>query len=258
MYETLLPYAGAGSVVGGCAAYQGAVDHHLGALAAAMGEPGAAAHLDGGARGVRAAGRPGVGGAGTSGARRARRRRGRLVPARAENVFRRDGAVWQLRYAGRDAHVPDAKGLRDIATLLGLPGQRGPRPGTARAEPARPPGPTTCSTRGRGPSTGAGSPPSTTSWTAADAAGDAERAARAAAERAALVRELAAATGLGGRPRRLADETEKARKTVTARIRHAIGRLADAHPELAEHLAASVQTGTLCSYAPVEPVTWRL
>jgi hypothetical protein len=30
------------------------------------------------------------------------------------------------------------------------------------------------------------------------------------------------------------------------------------HPQLAEHLEASVQTGTQCCYAPAEPVTWRL
>jgi hypothetical protein len=93
---------------------------------------------------------------------------------------------------------------------------------------------------------------------AADVAGDADRGARATAERDFLIRELAAATGLGGRPRRLADETEKARKTVTARIRHSIVRMADVHPELAEHLAASVQTGTQCVYQPAEPAHWRL
>jgi hypothetical protein len=49
-----------------------------------------------------------------------------------------------------------------------------------------------------------------------------------------------------------------ARKSVTARIRHAIARLAEVHPQLAEHLEAAVQTGTQCTYAPTEPVTWRL
>ncbi len=50
----------------------------------------------------------------------------------------------------------------------------------------------------------------------AEAAGDLGRAERARTEREFLVHELAAATGLGGRARRLGDETEKARKTVTA------------------------------------------
>jgi hypothetical protein len=65
---------------------------------------------------------------------------------------------------------------------------------------------------------------------AADEAGEARRAAAAAAERQRLIHELTAAAGLAGRSRRLGDETERARKTVTARIHHTIGRLADTHP----------------------------
>ncbi|MFD5642355.1 ATPase, partial [Streptomyces anulatus] len=43
----------------------------------------------------------------------------RTVPS-AE--FRRNGPVWQLRWDGVTVHVPDAKGLRDLHSLLGLPG----------------------------------------------------------------------------------------------------------------------------------------
>ena len=41
-YEQLRPYAGTHVIVGGCAAYHAAVDHHLGALAASLGDAGAA------------------------------------------------------------------------------------------------------------------------------------------------------------------------------------------------------------------------
>ena len=37
-YQRLLPFAGTHVVVGGCAAYHAAADHHLGALAAALGD----------------------------------------------------------------------------------------------------------------------------------------------------------------------------------------------------------------------------
>jgi len=37
-------------------------------------------------------------------------------------TFRRDGDVWALAYAGTTAHVPHAKGLADIDTLLARPG----------------------------------------------------------------------------------------------------------------------------------------
>jgi hypothetical protein len=62
------------------------------------------------------------------------------------------------------------------------------------------------------------------------------------------VRELAAATGLGGRGRLLGDQSERARKAVTARIRDAIARIERLHPALGAHLRASVTTGTFCAY----------
>ena len=45
------------------------------------------------------------------------------------------------------------------------------------------------------------------------------------AERATLIHELAAATGLGGRSRRLGDPAERARKTVSARVRDALSKI---------------------------------
>ena len=69
--------------------------------------------------------------------------------------------------------------------------------------------------------------------------------------------EVAAATGLAGRARRLGDQPERARKAVTARIRDVIGRIEQVHPTLAGHLSESITTGTRCSYSPPTPVTWR-
>ena len=59
----------------------------------------------------------------------------------------------------------------------------------------------------------------------ADSSGDVERSARIAAERDALVDQLSAAFGLGGRPRRAGSPVERARTTVTARIRDAVRRV---------------------------------
>ncbi|HWM96048.1 MAG TPA: ATPase, partial [Streptosporangiaceae bacterium] len=92
----------------------------------------------------------------------------------------------------------------------------------------------------------------------ADAHHDIERSARLAAERDALIDELARATGLGGRRRRLGDAAERARTTVTARIRDTIGRIERAHPELGRHLRASIVTGTRCAYRPAETVRWSV
>ena len=92
----------------------------------------------------------------------------------------------------------------------------------------------------------------------AESGHDPERAARARVERDALVAELTRSIGRGGRPRRLGDDTEKARKTVTARIHRAL-RLLDAHhPALAAHLRQAVHTGTTCRYEPAHPIVWEL
>ncbi|HYN95342.1 MAG TPA: AAA family ATPase, partial [Pilimelia sp.] len=53
------------------------------------------------------------------------RRGGRAQPPGgppAAGTFRRAGAVWLVEFGGRTAHVPDAKGLRDLHVLLGRPG----------------------------------------------------------------------------------------------------------------------------------------
>ena len=263
VYQAMLPYAGTGSVVGGCAAYQGAMDHHLGALALAMGEPAAAAgHLDAaleqyervGARAWAAAAR---GERAALGAVRRSPSGSTPIPAGQLNVFRRDGAVWQLTFAGRSVHLPDAKGLRDIATMLAAPG-REIDVRTLLGLPSSPIGADAVLDARAKAEYRARIAVLDQELDAADEAGEARRAAAAAAERQRLIHELTAAAGLAGRSRRLGDETERARKTVTARIHHTIGRLADTHPELAEHLRDSVRTGTRCAYLPAKPLTWSL
>jgi hypothetical protein len=88
--------------------------------------------------------------------------------------------------------------------------------------------------------------------------GDDREAAKLDQERAALLDELRAAAGLGGRTRRLGDEAERARKTVSARIRDTLRKLDDRHPELAAHLRATVSTGAICRYQAENGMTWRL
>jgi hypothetical protein len=92
----------------------------------------------------------------------------------------------------------------------------------------------------------------------ADAAGRAGRAEVLRTERDALIRELAAAAGLGHRDRKLGDEAERARKTVSARVRDALSKIGPVHPELAAHLRSSLRLGTRCSYSAPADVTWKV
>jgi non-specific serine/threonine protein kinase len=69
-------------------------------------------------------------------------------------------------------------------------------------------------------------------------------------EIAALLRELAAGIGLGGRDRTFASAAERARVNVTRNLHSAIGRIAVRSAVLGRHLATSVRTGGFCCYAP--------
>jgi tetratricopeptide (TPR) repeat protein len=94
----------------------------------------------------------------------------------------------------------------------------------------------------------------------ADAWGDATRGERLAAERDALLAELSAATGLGGRRRTSGSGAERARVTVRKAIAAALDAIHGADPVVARHLTARVRTGLRCCYEPDPdaPVEWRL
>ena len=60
------------------------------------------------------------------------------------------------------------------------------------------------------------------------------------------------------RARSAADPVERARSAVTWRLRAAVKRIAEVHPELGRHLGNALRTGTWCSYRPETEVEWRL
>jgi hypothetical protein len=90
----------------------------------------------------------------------------------------------------------------------------------------------------------------------AEANNDIERASAAREERQRLAESVARDLGLGGRARRIGDPVERARKTVSTRLRRAIVTVGRTHPELGRHLERSIDTGAWCAYRPAEPVTW--
>jgi len=94
----------------------------------------------------------------------------------------------------------------------------------------------------------------------ADAWGDAVRGAELTAERDALLAEVSAATGLGGRRRTSGSGAERARVTVRKAIATALDAIHGADPVVARHLTARVRTGLRCCYEPDPdaPVEWRL
>jgi hypothetical protein len=182
----------------------------------------------------------------------------------ARGVFVRDGDLWVLTFDDATIRLPDAKGLRDLHELLSHPGVEIPAVELLNLEiddgvvtPARMGSDVVLDDRARAEYRNRLAVIDDDIDRALQQ-GDDTAAQRLDVERDALLAELQAATGLGGRRRRLGDESERARKTVTARIRDTMRRLEDRHPKLASHLAESIATGTTCRYEPVEPVVWRL
>src|SRR5207302_450392 len=179
----------------------------------------------------------------------------------AMNGFYREGEYWTLAFNGEVARLRASRGLLLLSRLMELPGREVHVLDLAEL-------------RAGGDADRAEAVLDTTARRAfrdriveleadlneADLFGDIERSARDRAELDAVVEELARATGLGGRDRRTASDSERARVAATRAIRSALERISQALPELGRHLRHSVRTGTYCAYAPdpTHPIDWQL
>ncbi len=196
-------------------------------------------------------------------------------PVASLNVFRREADYWSVIFEGHTAHVRNLKGMRYLARLLADPdreyhmldlvaAERGSIAQVDSSQAADLPG---SSLGDAGEILDARAKDSYRRRLAeidddidqARRIGDAERAAQADAERDFLVQELARAVGLGGRDRRAASASERARVAVTRAVRQAIARIGEHHPQLGEHLSRTTRTGTYCAYCPDPraPAGWR-
>jgi tetratricopeptide (TPR) repeat protein len=254
-YRLLAPYAGLFAIEGLAAGTWGSVDAFLGRLAHLLGRVDEARTHFAAALDLDAA-------AGAALAARTRQwaglRAGPPQPAHpAAGSFRKRGEVWALSFAGSTVSLPDVKGLRDLAVLLGHPGRE-----VHVSELAG-------GTGDRGDAGPLADRQAIQAYRVrlveldgeldeARGANDPVRVERAATERDALIAELSAVTGLGGRARAAAAPVERMRKAVTNRIRQSIGRIERVHPALGRHLQLAVRTGTFCSYRPEHPVDWQI
>jgi non-specific serine/threonine protein kinase len=177
----------------------------------------------------------------------------------------REGDVWTIAFEGRTVRMQDSKGIQHLAALIEARGAElhvldlvTGRPtgthGTDHVEPSL--------VAGRGADAG-----EMLDATARDAYrrriteleddldeavsfNDEGRATHVRAELDAVMDELRRATGLGGRVRKAASETERARLNVQRTIKAAIRRVFESDRVLGRHLDAAVKTGTYCSYNP--------
>ena len=80
--------------------------------------------------------------------------------------------------------------------------------------------------------------------------GNIERAEHAEREIDALTRELSRAVGLGGRSRRAASASERARQSITKAIKSVVERIGQSDARMGDEFSRCVKTGNFCSYRP--------
>ncbi len=171
-----------------------------------------------------------------------------------------DGDYWTLGYEGRTIRLRATRGLHYLAHLLREPGREmlafdllaaaGSPEASESGRPAR--------NVELGPRLDARAVASYRERMAelreelseARRVNDLGRCDRLQAELEIIGDSLRTAFGLGHRRRLSGSDSERARVTVTKRIRDVIRKLDAIHPELAHHLRASVRTGMVCSYTP--------
>jgi len=212
------------------------------------------------------------------GARRAGAPRRSPAAARPVARCRREGRNWSLSFEDVSVRVPDSKGMRYLAELFGRAGDAVHAIELELVANGSDPkaGPTL--EQGLRVQMGVGSTDAALDARAlreirarlavlretierAEQLNDLDRASRTREEIDFLTQQLAISVGLGGRRRRDGgDAAERARLRVTQRIKATLQALRGVHPALANHLARSVQTGVLCSYAPVpdDSPIWEL
>lgn len=185
-----------------------------------------------------------------------------MPPVIDDCALLREGEYWSIRFAGRTCRLKEVRGLHYLARLLAAPGAELHCLDLVTA------GATRLSDQVAAPLLDDRARSAyrlrlqdlRAEVEDAEEGHDLGRAERARQELEALEGELSRAFGLGGRSRNSGTPAERARVTVTKSIRLALDRLDPHHPPLAEHLRATLRTGTWCAYVPDprSPLRWRL
>jgi hypothetical protein len=187
----------------------------------------------------------------------------RRAVAQRTNRFRREGDYWTIGSPRSAFRLKDSKGLGYLARLLAEPHREfhvldlvGDGSVAAAASSTEAPIlDAEAARRYKGRIRGLEE-----DIAEAESWNDHARASVAREELSALAAELTRATGLHGRSRSFASDSERARISVTRVIKAALSRIGDHSPELRHHFASTIRTGTYCSYNPDPrlPMRWEL
>jgi hypothetical protein len=209
--------------------------------------------------------------------------------AAQKGIFRKEGEFWTVGYGGKAFRLKDSKGLGYLAHLLrhpaaefhvldlvgGIAGQREEDETTQSvqglprgAEDLEKPGIHITSLGDAGEKLDEQAKVAyrrrlselREELEEARELGNVERAEQVEGEIDALTRELSRAVGLGGRNRRAASASERARQSITKTIKAVIERITESDAALGDIFARCIKTGTFCSYQP-DPdfrIAWEL
>jgi tetratricopeptide (TPR) repeat protein len=188
-------------------------------------------------------------------------------PGRPTARLRREARGWLVALGEHRAFVTDRVGMRYLAELLRHPGRSIPALHLAAGDTAG-------AGAGIVAGAGAGAPllddaartayhqrirELTEDLAEAELHADIARAERLRTELDVIVEQLAAATGLHGRPRRFNDPAERARTAVRKALKRAIDEIDAAAPAIGGLLRRTITTGAECAYTPgpTDP-TWTV
>jgi len=201
----------------------------------------------------------------------------------SENIFRKVGDSWNMRYAGGDLFaMSDATGLFYIAYLLGRPNSPTPTRILRDAYASQQIDPCSRSYKGAremassqsedGPSyvRDAGDvldPQAMKQYRdrldelkqerqTAQSMNDETQLSTIDKECGFIESELDRATGLGGQRKRVSAEEKKARDAVLKAINEILEKISEQDPDLERHLRNSIQMKDLLSYEPEKSVSW--
>lgn len=171
------------------------------------------------------------------------------------STFRREDGRWTLAFEGTAVQLSEAKGIQDLAQLLSQPHQEIHCLELA-GRTTEPTGDAPMLDERARRGIGGRVRELQETIDEAEADHDPGRAESSREELERIVELLSGSLGLGGKSRRLGSAAERARSTVTWRIRNAIRKIASVHPLLGRHLDNSIRTGTYCAYVPEKTVDW--
>ena len=184
-------------------------------------------------------------------------------------TFRKQGEYWAIRYEGPQFNLPNLKGLRYIACLLASPGRefhvlelvsrvqgRTPETPLALGELSE------TGLRVKGPQEEDDvldeEARAAYRWRLTELGQKKSLGEEELGEKRWLESQLRGATGLGGRPRKVASDEEKARVNITNLVRSSIEKISQHDAALAIFLGNSIKTGLRCSYTPDRPIAWAV